>query len=199
MALPSMKMNLPRYAFNLPWFLFDMDNKQLITTPTIPEEIKDEKDIVLSEISIPGLNYSPIMPGGAGNRKISFQLKLIKRNNTFGNVLMLKQFDLLRQNAAGLMGVFSEQFETTPKVLYMWGTGSIPLVYYVKKCNFVSRGDMVNEMAQPQHTIIDMELWLDETHPLYKGEEVFRKLSSLAGMAVGAYDVIKTMKGMKPY
>jgi len=195
--MKAINLNLPKFAYNLPWFLFDIDNKQLITTSTIPDEIKDSKDVILSEISIPGLNYSPIMPGGAGNRKISLTLKLIQRNNTVGNILLLKQFDMLRQNAAGFFGISSGQFETTPKVLYMWGTGSIPLIYWVKKCDFVSRGDMVNEMGQPQYTTVELELWLDETSLLYKGEEIFRKIIALTGMVINTYNVVRNMKGNK--
>ena len=28
--------NIPPYSFNLPWFMYDIDNKQLITSKTIP-------------------------------------------------------------------------------------------------------------------------------------------------------------------
>ena len=195
----ALNFNIPKFAFNLPWFIFDIDNFQLITSPTIQDEIKDDKDIILSEISIPGLNFSPIMSGGAGNRKLSLNLTLVRRNNTVGNMLLLKQFDQLRQNASGFFKFSSEQFERTPRVLYMWGTGSIPLIYWVKKCNFAHRGDMINEMAQPQHSVIALELWLDETNILYLAEEIFRKLASLAGMAIGAYDVYRNIKGDKIY
>ena len=194
-----LEFDLPKYAFNLPWFIFDLDNKQLITSPVIPSDITDDKEIVLSEQPIPGLNFSPILPGGAGNRKISFTLPLIKRNNTVGNVLLLKQFDMLRQNAVGLTGVFSHQFETTPKVLYYWGTGSVPLVWWVKKCDAIHKQGWINALGMPQYSEISMELWLDETHVLYKAEEVFRKLSSLAGMVFGAYDVVKSIQGEKVY
>ena len=191
--------DLPKYAFYLPWFIFDIDNKQLITSPVIPGDITDTKEIVLSEQPIPGLNFSPITSGGANNRKISFTLPLIKRNNTVGNVLLLKQFDTLRQNAVGLTGVFSKQFETTPRVLYYWGTGSVPLVWWVKKCDAVHKHGWMNNLGQPQYSEISTELWLDETHPIYKAEEVFRKMASLAGLVFGAYDIVKTIQGRKVY
>ena len=89
--------NLPKFAYNLPWFMFDIGNKQLITSATIPSNISDSKDIVLSETPIPGLNFQPVTYGGGGNRKISFTLPLIKRNNSVGNVLLLKQFEKMEQ------------------------------------------------------------------------------------------------------
>ena len=197
--MKKLDLDVPKYAFYLPWFIFDIDNKQLITSPTIPSDISDTKEIVLTEQPIPGLNFAPINPGGAGNRKISFTLPLIKRNNTVGNVLILKQFDILRQNAVGLTGIFNEQFETTPRVLYYWGTGSVPLVWWVKKCDATHKQGWTNALGQPQYSEISMELWLDETHPLYKAEEVFRKMASLAGLVINAYDVVRSIKGDKVY
>lgn len=196
-----MKLNLsvPKYSFNVPWFIFDIDNLQLITSTTIPGDISDIKDIVLTETPIPGLNFAPITPGGTGNRKLSFTLPLIRRNNTVGNVLLLKQFDMLRQNAVGVLDFFSDQFETTPRVLYYWGIGSVPLVYWVKKCDATHKQGWTNAMGAPQYSEIQMELWLDETDPLYHAEEVFRKLSALAGMVYGAFDIVASMKGERVY
>ena len=195
-----LNFNLPKFAFHLPWFMFDIGNKQLITSVTIPGDISDKKDIVLAETPIPGLNFQPISYGGGGNRKISFTIPILNRNNSVGNVLLLKQFDNLRNQSAGLTSLFSNQFNPNPKVLYYWGTGSIPLVYYVKSCEFVHSAGWVNEMGSPKFTNISIELWLDETNPLYLAEEVFRKLSSLTGMVVNAYNVVQSQRlGEKPY
>ena len=186
-------MNIPRYVFALPWFIFDLYNKQLITTPIIPGDISDTKNIVLVETPIPGLNYAPIQPAGNANRKISFTLQLIKRNNTVGNVLMLKQFDQLRNQGIGIGNIFSGvrgQFTPNPKVLYYWGTGSTPLEYYVSKCDFSHKKGWVNQLGYPQYSEISIELILDETSPLYKLEEAFRTLSALGGEALAAFDVI---------
>jgi len=90
----NLNFNQPKTAFNINWFMFDIYNKQLITTPLIPADITDTKDIILTETPIPGLNFSPVTYGGGGNRHINFTLPLIKRNNTVGNVLLLKQFDV---------------------------------------------------------------------------------------------------------
>ena len=196
----ALNFNLPQFAYNLPWFIFDIDNKQLITSVTIPGDIKDKKDIILAETPIPGLNFQPITYGGGGNRKISFTLPIIKRNNTVGNVLLLKQFENLRNQAVGFTNIFSNQFTPNPKVLYYWGIGSIPLVYWVKKCDFTNTEGWVNEIGNPKLTNVEMELWLDETNILYEGEEVFRKIASLTGMVTNAYDVIESQRiGQRPY
>ena len=194
-----LNLTAPSYAFHMPWFLFDIDNKQLITSSVIPSDIKDTKEIVLTETPIPGLNWSPITPGGAGSRHLSFTLPLIQRNNTVGNVLLLKQFDNLRQNAVGLTGLFSSQFETTPRVLYYWGVGSVPLIYWVKKCDATHKQGWVNAMGFPQYSEIEIELILDESNILYTAEEIFRKLASLAGMIQGAYNVVVSLTGKRSY
>jgi hypothetical protein len=181
---------------NLPWFLFDLANYQLITTITIPEgEIKDDKSIILAETPIPGRNFQPITPGGNGNRKISFTIPILRRNGVYGDVLIVKQFDALRNQSAGFFNKIKPagQFTPNPKVLYFWGIGSVPLVYFVSKCSMRHVSSMVTAGAMPQLTYIDMELILDETHPLYKGEEMFRVYGGVLGNIDNALELI----GMK--
>jgi len=187
------------FSANVPWFMYDLHNNQLITAPVIPSDIRDSKDVVLAEQPIPGLNYNPINPGGNSNRKISFTLPLIRRNNTTGNVAMLKQFEALRNQATGFLGVSSGQFATNPKVLYNWGTGSVPLVWWVKKCDATHKKLWVNQTGQPQYSEIEFELWLDETNVLYKVEEAFRTMLILAGEAVTGVDIVSSFFGGKPY
>lgn len=192
----------PKFPFNVPFFILDIDNKQLITTPTIPGDISDVKSIIYSEVPVPGMNFQPVQIGGAGNRKLSFTLPLIKRNNSYGNVLILKQFDMLRNQKQNFFSLIQTgQFTGFPKVLFYWGTGSIPLIYYVAKCDALHKAGWTNSLGQPQYTEIAMELWLDENNPPYKGEQVFRKLLSLTGMADNTSSVIKAQvnKKFKPY
>lgn len=191
--------NISNFHFHLPWFIFDKDNLQLITTPTIPSDISDNKDIILAETPIPGLNYKPISYGGGDNRKISFTIPLIKRNNTVGNVLMLKQFDNLRNQAPGLLNIFTGQFTPNPKVIFYWGIGSVPLEYYVKQCNATHKQGWINNLGYPQYSEIQIELWLDENSTLYKAEEVFRKFASISGMAFGIYDAIQDQNNKKVF
>lgn len=194
-----LSFDAPNYNFNLPWFIFDIINFQLITSPIIPGDISDTKDIILSETPIPGLNYSPIQYTGGGNRKISFTLPLIKRNNTVGNVLLVKQFEQLRNQSAGLLDVFTGQFTPNPKVLYYWGTGSVPLIYFVSKCNFTHKAGWTNQLGNPQYTDLEIELVLDESNPLYKAEELFRKISAVSGSIVNNYNTVKTKRSERAF
>jgi len=187
-------LNVPKFPFNMPFFILDISNGQLITTPNIPSDISDRKDVILTETPIPGLNFSPVMQGGGGNRKLAFTLPCIKTNNTVGNLLLLKQFDMLRNQSVGIfsLGINVGQFNPFPKVLFYYGIGSIPLIYFVKKCDATHKAGWVNAMGYPQYSEIEMELWLDENAPLYKGEEVFRKLSAFTGMVFGAVDIVQS-------
>jgi hypothetical protein len=187
-----MNFNTPNVPFSLPFWMMDISNYQLITSKIVPSDISDTKDIVLVEVPIPGLNFQPVMQGGGGNRKISFTLQLIKRNNTIGNLLMLKQFDMLRNQAKGLFSFFSDQFTSYPKVLFNWGIGSVPLIWYVVKADVTHRQGWVNQWGMPMVSEVNVELILDENNVLYKVEEVFRKLSAFVGMVTGLVDVIQS-------
>lgn len=186
----AINLKIPHYGYSLPWFMYDLYNNQLITSPTVPGDIEDSKEIFLAETPIPGLNYAPVQPAGNGNRKISFTLPLIKRNNTIGNSQLLMQFHALRNQATGLLNIYSNQFNPNPKVLYYWGTGSVPLEYFVSSVKFSNKQQWVNELGQPQYSEVSIELILDENSFLYKAEEMYRKVSLYAGSAVYSFDNI---------
>jgi len=180
--------------------MYDLDNGQLITSRIIPGDIGDSKKIVLVETPIPGLNYEPVMPAGGGNRKVSFMLPLIMRERTVGNVLLLKQFDLLRNQAAGFANFAgAKKFMRTPRVLYYWGTGSVPLVWFVSKADVVHKQGWVNARGMPQYSEIEIELTLDEEHPAYKVEETWRMAAAMMGMAAQAVQAGVALFGKRPY
>jgi len=194
--MPAFNYQVDNYAFSLPWFMYDISNFQLITSATVPSDIKDSKNVFLTEVPIPGLNYSPVQPSGNANRKISFSLPLLKRNNTIGNSLLLQQFNALRNQATGLTNVFSNQFQPNPKVLYYWGTGSLPLEYFVTKCDLTNKQLWVNQQGRPQYSEVQLELTLDENSLLYKAEELYRKVSGVtASMVYGVDHTINPLKG----
>lgn len=183
-----MSLNAKYYNYELPWFMFDITNGQLITSKYMPSDIIDSKDIFLTETPIPGLNYSPIQSSGNGNRKISFTLPLLEKNNTVGNSLLLKQFATLRNQANSVLNLQNDSFVPNPKVLYFWGLGSVPLVYFVKKCDFTNKQKWINQVGQPQYSEISIELWLDESNKLYKAEEIFRNIFRQSSLATDAFD-----------
>jgi len=173
----------PEYASNLPWFMVNLSDGQLITGPTIPGDISDTKSINLTETQIPGLNYAPIQPAGNGNRKIGFTIQIIRRNGNIGNSALLQQFHSLRNQATGLRGIFGRQFNPNPKVLFSWGTGSVPLVYFVAKVDIVNKQYFVNQVGNPEYSEVSVELILDEIGTLYKAEVLWRKIASLSASA----------------
>jgi hypothetical protein len=179
----------------LPWFMFDVDNNQLITSVTIPEgNIKDSKSIIISETPIPGRNFQPVTPGGNGNRKVSFRLPILRRNLVHGNMTLLKQFENLRNQDRGILSKRQDTyFLPNPKVLYYWGTGSLPLLWYVTKCDMEHDASMINMSGAPQLSYIDIELLLDETDKLYKAEVAFRKYASLLGTLESIGDLVNAV------
>jgi len=186
--------NVPKYSFNLPFFMFDLTNFQLITSKIIPGDISDTKSVILTEQAIPGLGYNPVSQGGMGNRHISFEIPLIKRNNTIGNVLILKQWETLRNKGFGIQNIFKlqGQFTPNPKVLFNWGIGSVPLVWYVKDIGITHRSDMVNELGNPTMSSIKVELILDEEDIVNVAETVFRKISAYSGTILQAFDFLSS-------
>lgn len=174
-------------SFHLPWYMYDLTNNQLITSKYIPSDIVDAKQVLYTEVPIPGINYQPVVPGGGGNRKLSFTIPLIYKNKTIGNTPILKMFDMLRNRSSlSLLGKRGLSFDSNPKVLYSWGTGSVPLVYWVTKCNMTHKQGWVNQAGAPQYSEVEMELTLDETHWLYKAEELYRAAQALLGIVQGA-------------
>lgn len=177
---------------HLPWFIFDLTNKQLITSNTIPQgEIGDSKDVIFTETPILGNNFAPVSAGANGNRKISMQIPIINRGIE-GNIALIKQFELLRNKSRGFLGLkHKNQWANNPKVLYYWGVGSVPLEYYVTKCGIQHTANMVNALGFPQHSMVSLELTLDETSMLYKVEEVYRDITSVMGVTTSAIQGIR--------
>lgn len=191
---------LPPYSFSLPWFMFDIDNKLIITSKPIPKDITDNKAIVITEVPVPGLGYEPVSPGGMGNRHVSFTIPVISKNNTIGNSLLLKEFDMLRHPVSLSLFDEGQQFVRGPKVLYWWGTGSLPQVYYVTKCNFKHKASLINQLGFPQWTDVAIELILDEEHFVNIAEDIFRKITAHAGSTLNTFKVIaSSATGMRPY
>ena len=88
-----------------------------------------------------------------------------------------------------------------PKVLYMWGTGSIALPCIVAKVDFSHRGDMVNGQGTPQYTEVSVELIVDEGDKLFQMEDQFRQALALLGTYQSVVPSAVTMLpvNMRPY
>jgi len=189
-------LSTPYIPFNLPWFMWDLRNQQLIVSDKIPGDISDTKKIVVTETPIPGLNFDKVQSGGMGNRKVSFTLPILNKNNTIGNIIMLKQFEALRNTPVSMRDLFSTdvQFGGGNKVIYMWGTGnSVPLEYFVTKCEFVHNANFVNRFGNPQLSFVSIELLLDEESSLYRAEEMFRRLNTFVSGTQDSYNIVKRL------
>ncbi len=189
---------LPKFPWGLPWFMFDLSNRQLITSSTKPGDIRDTKGIVLTETPVPGLSYQPVTPMGTANRKVGFTLPIVKQDFMLGNILLVKQFEALRHQAAGFLQWTKRRFAPTPKVLYYWGVGSVPLVWWVSKCELRHREGWYNKAGLPMVSDVDIELTLDEEHPLNRAEDMFRALAPIASQFRQLFDagadIVKTLQ-----
>jgi hypothetical protein len=183
----------------LPWFMIDIDNNQLITSPTIPTSIRDSKPIVFAEQQVPGLNYTPMNPNRNGNGTLSFELPIIDRRGTLGNSNLLSQFELLRNQVISFRNLLSRgsQFAKNPEVIYYWGTHRPPLNYIVTQCDMEHRSDLTNPIGASQFTMVQMTLQLNENSKLYRAWQVSRRLSAIAGNVTGIRQA--SSKGSRPY
>ena len=177
----------PTYSYEQKWWMFDMANFQLIINDLIPDNLSSSQNVIVTGRPIPGLGYEPTHVSRIANEKLSFTLPLLRKNNTVGNLLLLKQFERLREQTS-LLSQFTAsegRFQENPTVLYNWGTGKVPLVYKVAKCDFVHESKFINQIGLPQYTKINFELILDKTNLLYQAERIFRDIVSLGGIYEG--------------
>jgi hypothetical protein len=175
----------------IPWYMFILDANLLITSPIVPTEISDTKNILFAETTIPGLDYAPISAGGFSNRKISFSMQIINRQTLDGNINLLKLYDILRHPVSTLADIFknNSQFVQNPKVIYNYGIGSAPLVWYVTKCDFTHLGQYTNAIGNPRFSSVNFELTLDEKNPATQMEKTFRQFASILGSAQATLQV----------
>lgn len=191
-------MSFPRI---IPWYMYILDANLVITSPTIPGDITDNKNILFAETTIPGLDYAPVSSGGFSNRKVSFTLTVIQRQSLAGNSNLLKLYEVLRNPTNTLADIFSQssQFTQNPKVIYNYGIGSVPLVWYVSKCNFTHSGRYTNAIGNPQFTDVQIELTLDEKDVTNKIEKVYRQFASLVGSAESIAQVGLSYANLRSY
>lgn len=189
-------LNIQRnFGGAIDWFMYDLANDQLIISPIVPGDISDSKAIVISETTVPGQDYAPVHSSGTGNRKISFTIPIIQRNNYTGNTIQLNYFKSLRHRVDG----GGRNGRRTPQVLYYWGTGSAPMVYWVTRCDFNHRQGWINSIGAPMITDVSIELWLDPTHDITAMEEEFREFSESLGGVVPALDIAASGASVRRY
>lgn len=180
----------------LPWYMIDLDNFQLYVSELVPEDIKDEKNVILTESPIPGLGYQPISPGGNSNRIVNFTLPIYSTEVFVGNSLLLRYFKQIRSPIAPLFQK-PEQHQRSPKVLYNFGLGDPPMVFYAKNCSISSKGSMVNEFGNPELSYVDISLLYDPEHEINIIEEQYSQALSSMGSIQSLLESVNTIGGSR--
>lgn len=191
MALKYSVKNLRK----MPWFMAFDDIPFLLTSSTVPEQVRSSKPITYAEIQIPGGSSGIPKFGSAQSRRISFQLRIAEFNDKFtgGITDKIKLLEIIRNPqpskiSDALLGRAAEPFTRNPKCLYWYGTGdTVPLWYYVARCDWVT--SYPNRYGMPQVAEVDFDLILDESHALYQAERAARYVLGSVGAIKGLRDI----------
>lgn len=184
----------------------------IITTDTVPVEVKDTKQLNYYEQQIPGGYTSIYKYGSSGARKLSFTLEVADFNDDVGLGLKLAQFDMLRRPEINIVTTVPTIETVTVTDYAGQEVGSNPVektelgfsrykpfysnpyvVYYNSIFNNtplpfqVLRCDFTtskpNRLGRPQYAVIDFELAQMEDHPLSATEDKFKKALAMVGAA----------------
>lgn len=172
---------MPKYsARNLnyvPWFIFSIDTGDLIISKTIPDSVSDVKPITRPGTQIPGGDSEVSKFGSIGSRRISFSIRFAKFNSGLGVAPTVKALENLRNPTPPLLGFGTpDPFTSNPEVIYWHGTGSLPLQYFVNRCDFTH--SYPNRLGNPQVTDASIELILNEGGDLVFAEELYRQVTA---------------------
>lgn len=203
---------------SVPWFIVELgsntsglgsfefgfgNNLNIITNKSIPESTSSSRALNYSEVQIPGGGTAIPKFGSIGAKHIGFSLKVVNFNKKLGVVPKVAAFERLRTPAVGALteivntvtGSRDAPFTPNPRVLYYYGTGSFPMIYFVTKCDLVL--SYPNYRGNPQVAEVTMELIMDESSKLYHVERAYKQLMG----RIGAFQSIARNgnKGCKPY
>jgi hypothetical protein len=184
----------------IPWFILNLQSKELIVLPNVPVDVKSTKETRFTQTPMPGGSTDMVQFSGLGANKLSFEIKLLKKNNVLGNMPTLKQFENLRVPVFSVFDAFSAPVSNQPpKIIYWYGSGmSLPQQYYVTKLDFSHK--YYNTLGFPQMTDIQMELTLDEYFLTYKFEKYSRAVLSTLGTIESVVTLFKYwIGGRSPY
>lgn len=181
----------------IPWFIYIWDSPYILMSRNVPESITSQKTINRTNQSIPGAGTSIPKFGNIDAEKISFSIKLASFNNELGVTDQVRFFDLLRTPDSPTTDVVSRPFTANPQVLYWYGNGKLPMLYYVAKCDY--RLSKWNIYGMPQVVDVDFEFILDEESKVYKMEVAARKLLAATAGAESVASQLSPSKFKNPY
>lgn len=180
-AYPSTAKNIAASGVGLANLAKTIGGSNVLSSNIIPEQITFNKPINYSQKAIPGGRTSIPEFNNFGATTVSFTVTHVNVNSEFGVVGVQKFFESLRQpeerydsgtSALGTLVGNSPPFIANPKVIYFYGTGSVPMVYFVTKVDFTL--GRFNRNSFPQAITVGIDLVLDENGALYNAESAFR-------------------------
>ena len=184
----------------IPWFILNVESKELIVLPNVPMEITSTKDAKYTQTAVPGASADSIQFAGLGATKLSFSIILLKKDPIVGNMPTLKQFENLRVPKFSVVDGLIPPANNKPPAIWFWyGSGmTAPQEYHVSKMEF--RHKMYNRMGFPQHTDINVELIMNEHTKFYTFEKYSRAVLSTLGTIESLVTLIKYwIGGRNPY
>lgn len=188
--------------------VFKLPNNVFISK-TIPEGIKESKEMNWNEVQIPGGFTSIHRLGSFSAGKVSFNIKLVDFNDEFGVTLQTAIFEQLRLPDYGYiemfggsenknikaLGLSNRLFRKNPRILMQYGLiSSIPQVYNVRSINIDP--SKPNQFGRPQVANINIDLVLDEEHFLNQLSQMYNRIAQFAG---AMKTLVKTYSKDNPY
>lgn len=180
----------------IPWFINIYGTAFTLASRNVPESIASQKTINRTEQQIPGAGTSIPKFGNINAEKISFSIKLASFNNELGVTDQIRFFDLLRNPYSNAFGE-QRPFAANPQVIYWYGNGKLPMLYYVNKCDYTF--SKWNIYGQPQVVVVDLELIVDEESAIYKAEVIARQVLATAVTAESFINVVSPTKFKNGY
>lgn len=162
-----------RIPKKIPWFINIYGTAFTLASRNVPDSISSQKAINRVDQQIPGGGTSISKFGNITAEKINFSVKLASFNNELGVSDQVRFFDMLRTPYSNAYGE-QRPFVSNPKVVYWYGNGKLPMLYYVGKCDYTL--SKWNIYGQPQVMSVSLELILDEDSDVYKAETIIRQI-----------------------
>lgn len=155
-----------------------------------PLEVEMTRDINYTESPNMGGSHHELFFTGFSNKEASFDILCIDMEDPMGVSKEVAYFEALGSPDPGLLGIAGSFFDDKnfppPQVLFNFGTGSLlPLVWNVKdidiKTSLFYSGHVRGVFGVPKRADISIVLVLDQDNPLFKSDQVYKKIMQVTG------------------
>jgi hypothetical protein len=160
----------------IPWFMAT-DSFLFITSNTVPHSFSRQRKVERSKDPVPGAGWSRNVFSSTPNETVEFSIKLVAINDDIGVTHLLKFFEMLTVPHKSAYGSGSsplydvEPFYPTPKVLYFYGLGKLPMWYDVDDVSITPANP--NKLGFPREAEVKVSMTEDRDGDLYKIESGF--------------------------